>query len=206
VLGLAGKSASQGKLRPGDAIVSVAGSPADSYPKLRAILEAKSPGTTVPVVVTRAGKRISVPVTLGPAPKGAHGGSLGISVPQTSVCLTPYTVDLGLGNEIGGPSAGLMFALGIMDKVGHTDLTDGRFIAGTGTISPDGKVGPIGGIQLKMIAARDKGASVFLAPADNCADVRGATPSGLQVVKVSTLHEAVGDLAKLENKQSVPGC
>ena len=109
-------------------------------------------------------------------------------------------------NQIGGPSAGLMFALGIIDKVGPEDLTDGRFIAGTGTIDPAGKVGAIGGIALKMIAARDKGASVFLAPADNCGDVTGNVPDGLQVVKVSTLHEAVGDLEKLEKGQSVPGC
>jgi Lon-like protease len=206
VLALSSKSASQGKLQPGDAIISVAGSPADSYAKLKAILATKSPGTTVPVVVTRGGKRVTESVTLGPPPKGAKGGSLGISVPQTTTCLTPYTVDLGLGNQIGGPSAGLMFALGIMDKVGPTDLTDGRFVAGTGTITPDGNVGPIGGIQLKMIAARGKGATVFLAPADNCSDVRGATPDGLQVVKVSTLHEAVQDLERLEKHEPVPGC
>jgi PDZ domain-containing protein len=206
VIGLADKSPSLDKLRPGDAIVSVAGSPADTYPKLKAILDAKSPGTTVPVVVTRGGRQVTEQVTLGPPPKGGKGGSLGISVPPTTACLTPYTVQLGLGNEIGGPSAGLMFALGIIDKVGKTDLTDGKFIAGTGTLGVDGKVGPIGGIQLKMIAARDKGATVFLAPADNCSDVRGATPSGLRVVKVSTLHDAVQDLQALETNQPVPGC
>jgi PDZ domain-containing protein len=121
-------------------------------------------------------------------------------------CLAPFTVDLGLANEIGGPSAGLMFALGIMDKVGTVDLTGGRFIAGTGTIDPKGNVGPIGGIQLKMIAARDKGATVFLAPAGNCGDVRGATPDGLQVVKVTTLHGAVQDLLRIQHGQSVPSC
>jgi PDZ domain-containing protein len=99
-----------------------------------------------------------------------------------------------------------MFALGIMDKVGTVDLTKGRFVAGTGTIDTTGKVGPIGGIQLKMIAAKDKGASVFLAPAGNCADVRKATPSGLKVVKVSTLHDAVQDLLKIQRNQPVPGC
>ena len=66
--------------------------------------------------------------------------------------------------------------------------------------------GPIGGIQLKMIAARDKGATVFLAPAGNCSDVRGATPDGLQVVKVSTLHGAVQDLLRIQHGQPVPSC
>jgi PDZ domain-containing protein len=99
-----------------------------------------------------------------------------------------------------------MFALGIMDKVGSVDLTKGRFVAGTGTIDPNGDVGPIGGIQLKMIAARAKGATVFLAPAGNCGDVRNATPAGLKVVKVTSLHGAVQDLLKIEKGRSVPGC
>jgi len=99
-----------------------------------------------------------------------------------------------------------MFALGIMDKIGSVDLTHDKFIAGTGTIDPNGNVGPIGGIQLKMIAARKAGATVFLAPAGNCADVRGAIPAGLQVVKVSKLSEAVADLEALNAGQPVPHC
>jgi PDZ domain-containing protein len=118
----------------------------------------------------------------------------------------PFNVDLGLGNQIGGPSAGMMFALGIIDKVGKIDLTHGRFIAGTGTIDSQGKVGPIGGIQLKMIAARNAGATIFLAPSGNCNDVNGAIPGGLDVVKVSTLHDAVTDLEKTANNEAVPHC
>jgi Lon-like protease len=93
-----------------------------------------------------------------------------------------------------------------MDKVGPQDLTKGRFIAGTGTIDATGSVGPIGGIALKMIAARHKGATVFLAPAGNCDDVRGAIPKGLEVVKVDTLHNAVQDLLALQNDKPVPHC
>jgi PDZ domain-containing protein len=99
-----------------------------------------------------------------------------------------------------------MFALGIMDKVGPTNLTNGRFIAGTGEIRADGTVAPIGGIQLKMIAARRAAATIFLAPSDNCKDVAGAIPSGLSVVKVSNLHQAVQDLGALEKGQPVPHC
>jgi PDZ domain-containing protein len=195
---------SNGILHAGDFIESVNGKPADSADKLAKVLSGYEPGTTVTVRVTRATKPVDLQVRLGPPLEGRTGGTLGVIV--TSGCLAPFTVDLGLGNQIGGPSAGLMFALGIMDKVGSVDLTKGRFIAGTGTIDANGKVGPIGGIQLKMIAARDKGATVFLAPAGNCADVRSATPSGLQVIKVDTLGSAVQDLLKIERGEPVPHC
>jgi PDZ domain-containing protein len=143
-------------------------------------------------------------VTLGARTDGGKGARLGVTV--TTGCLAPFTVDLGLGNQIGGPSAGMMFALGIMDKLGSDNLTNGRFIAGTGTISPEGAVGAIGGIQLKMIAARRAGATIFLAPASNCNDVVGAIPSGLNVIKVSTLHQAVQDLEAVERNRPVPHC
>jgi PDZ domain-containing protein len=132
------------------------------------------------------------------------GGRIGITV--SPGCFAPFEVDLGLANQIGGPSAGLMFALGIIDKVGPANLTSGRFIAGTGEIRPDGTVAPIGGIQLKMIAARRAGATIFLAPSDNCNDVSGAIPRGLSVVKVSNLHQAVQDLGALQKGQAVPHC
>jgi PDZ domain-containing protein len=99
-----------------------------------------------------------------------------------------------------------MFALGIMDKVGPTDLTKGLHVAGTGTIDPTGAVGAIGGIQLKMIAAQRAGATVFLAPASNCTDVRGNIPNKLNVVKVDTLHSAVSDLLALQQGKDVPHC
>lgn len=195
---------SQGILHAGDFIKTVDGKRADSKAALTKVLSSEQPGRAVPVTVTRGGKPTVLTVKLGPPLEGRTGASLGIVV--TTGCLAPFAVDLGLANQIGGPSAGLMFALGIMDKVGTVDLTGGRFIAGTGTIDPKGGIGPIGGIQLKMIAARDKGATVFLAPAGNCSDVRGATPDGLQVVKVSTLHGAVQDLLRIQHGQPVPSC
>jgi PDZ domain-containing protein len=204
VLKVTSDGPSHGVLQPGDFLVSVDGKPAGSVDALTKALATETPGKTVAVVVTRNKKPADLQVKLGAPLKNKKGASLGITV--TDGCLAPFTVDLGLGNQIGGPSAGLMFALGIMDKVGTVDLTKGRFIAGTGTIDSAGKVGPIGGIQLKMIAAKDKGASVFLAPAGNCGDVRKATPKGLKVIKVSTLHGAVQDLLKLERGESVPGC
>jgi PDZ domain-containing protein len=191
-------------LEPGDFLRTIDGKPATSVDALSKVLATETPGKSVPLTVTRDGKAADLSVTLGQPLKGKKGASLGIVVADG--CLAPFTVDLGLGNQIGGPSAGLMFALGIMDKVGTVDLTKGRFIAGTGTIDADGKVGPIGGIQLKMIAAKDKGASVFLAPAGNCDDVRKATPHGLKVIKVRTLHDAVQSLLAVEQGKPVQGC
>jgi PDZ domain-containing protein len=203
ILTVSGDGPADGVLKTGDQFVTVDGRSADTSQELTAIVQSLTPGTTVPVVVKRQGKPLSLKVKVGPPPKDGKGARLGVAVGNT--CLAPFTVTINLEN-VGGPSAGLMFALAIIDKAGSQDLTGGRFVAGTGEISEDGKVGAIGGIQLKMIAAKRKGASVFLAPAGNCGDVRKATPSGLKVVKVSTLHEAVEDLLKLKRGESVPGC
>ena len=89
----------------------------------------------------------------------------------------PFSVTISVGN-IGGPSAGLMFALGLIDKITPDNLTGGRFIAGTGEIEANGTVEPIGGIQQKMAGARAAGATIFLTPAANCADTAGAVPAG----------------------------
>jgi PDZ domain-containing protein len=100
----------------------------------------------------------------------------------------------------------MMFALGIIDKLTTLDLTGGKFIAGTGEIEPSGRVDAIGGIQQKMVAARQAGATIFLAPAANCSDTKGAIPAGLRVVKVSTLSQAVTYLQDLNANRAVPSC
>ena len=117
----------------------------------------------------------------------------------------PFQVTISVG-DIGGPSAGMMFALGIIDKLSRLSLTSGRFIAGTGEITASGQVQPIGGIQQKMIGARNAGATIFLTPAANCADAKGAVPAGLRLVKVSTLNQAVTYLEALKAGKSVPSC
>ena len=117
----------------------------------------------------------------------------------------PFQVKISVG-DIGGPSAGMMFALGIIDKLTKLDLTAGRFIAGTGEITASGQVQPIGGIQQKMIGARNAGATIFLTPASNCADTKGAVPAGMRLVKVSTLNQAVTYLEALKSGRSAPSC
>ncbi|KND39027.1 S16 family serine protease [Streptomyces acidiscabies] len=119
-------------------------------------------------------------------------------------------VDLKL-SDVGGPSAGLLFTLGIIDKLDGDgnggDLTGGRVIAGTGTIDADGSVGAVGGVSLKTQAARRDGATVFLVPKAECSDAKAELPSGLRLVPVTDLKGAVGSLKALETgKGSVPSC
>jgi PDZ domain-containing protein len=99
-----------------------------------------------------------------------------------------------------------MFALAVIDKLTPGGLTDGRFIAGTGTITPDGQVGPIGGIPFKMRAARDAGATVFLVPADNCGEAEANAPAGLELVRVATLQDALNGLGALATGRPTPSC
>ncbi|MGC9536266.1 YlbL family protein [Streptomyces sp. UG1] len=109
--------------------------------------------------------------------------------------------------DVGGPSAGLLFSLGIIDKLGDGDLTGGRVIAGTGTIDPAGKVGAVGGVSLKTQAAKRDGATVFLVPKEECGDAKAELPKGLRLVPVTTLKGAVSALEALESgKGSVPSC
>ncbi|WP_423734815.1 YlbL family protein [Bifidobacterium primatium] len=111
-------------------------------------------------------------------------------------------------DKIGGPSAGMMYSLGVIDKLTASDETGGRTIAGTGTMESDGKVGAIGGIRLKMLGARRDGATWFLAPADNCSEVVGHVPAGLRDVKVGTLAEAYKALVAIGQGRgdSLPHC
>ncbi|MDQ0686147.1 PDZ domain-containing protein [Streptomyces achromogenes] len=119
----------------------------------------------------------------------------------------PFTVDIKLA-DVGGPSAGLMFALGIYDKLTPGSLTGGKFVAGTGTIDDDGKVGPIGGIELKTVGARSQGAQFFLTPADNCKAAAEDTPSGLRLVKVDTIDDALAALEDIRggDTAALPKC
>ena len=119
----------------------------------------------------------------------------------------PFTIDIKLA-DVGGPSAGLMFALGIVDKLTPGNLTGGKFVAGTGTIDDAGKVGPIGGIEMKTVGAREKGAQYFLTPADNCAAAAKDTPEGLTLVKVNTIDDAMSALKDISSGKTadLPKC
>jgi Lon-like protease len=184
VAGLSDGSASSGKLQEGDTLVAINDKPITALSVVQAELAAGN-GAPVTVAVDRGGSRIPVAIT----PAKAATGRFILGVMLQYKFTFPFEVKISL-DKVGGPSAGMMFALGIIDTVTPGDLTGGKHVAGTGTITPDGVVGPIGGISQKMQGARSGGATLFLAPADNCADVSGHIPAGLQVVKVENLGEA----------------
>jgi len=189
-----------GVLKPGDVITAVDGKPVTSQASLTRLIYAHPAGSTLTVTITRDGQTSDVQV--GTKESGGHP-VMGVQVEEQYKF--PFTVKFSVG-DIGGPSAGMMFALGIIDKLTKYDLTAGRFIAGTGEIEASGKVDPIGGIQQKMVGARDAGATIFLTPAANCADTKGAVPAGLRLVKVSTLNQAITYLEALKTGGSVPSC
>lgn len=101
-----------------------------------------------------------------------------------------------------------MFSLGIIDKLTPGDLTGGKFVAGTGTIDDAGKVGPIGGINMKLVGARDAGARYFLTPDDNCASAAADTPDGLTLVRVKTIEDATKSMEQIRTGKTVglPSC
>ncbi len=194
-----------GVLKPGDVITRVDGTAVTTNPvtgqtNLTSLISAHPAGTTLTLTILRNGRSQTVKVGTKES-----GGRPEMGVRVGVQFNFPFTVKFSVG-DIGGPSAGMMFALGIIDKLTTMNLTAGKFIAGTGEIEVSGKVDPIGGIQQKMVGARDAGATIFLAPASNCPDVKGAIPAGLQVVKVSTLSQAVTYLQDLKAGQPVPSC
>jgi PDZ domain-containing protein len=189
IVGVQAGSGSDGVVEDGDLItgIEVDGERTDviTYADLDEALEQAAPGTRVRLLVDRGGEEASLEIVTGD--DGSGGSVLGIFLSGEF----EYPIDVHIEIEnIGGPSAGTMFALGIIDKLTPGELTGGESIAGTGTISLGGDVGAIGGIRQKLAASAAGGAEYFLAPAANCGEVVGHVPDGLQVVSVSTLADA----------------
>jgi PDZ domain-containing protein len=194
---------SAGKLRDGDAIDGVNGAPVANLDEFQAILKKTKPGEQLVIDYRRKNAPPGVAtITLGDNPDRDYG-FLGVGVLDAP--WAPFDIDFNLAN-IGGPSAGLMFSLAVVDKLTTGDLNDGKFIAGTGTITGEGKVGSIGGITHKMLAAKEAGASVFLVPADNCTEARSAPQDGMDLVKVETLTQAVDALHTISAGGEPPRC
>ncbi|MDP5227192.1 MULTISPECIES: PDZ domain-containing protein [Arthrobacter] len=194
------KSPAEGKLKAGDVLESIDGKPVATLAEVRDALDA-SKGNAITVVAKRGSSPVTVKVTPTKDSTGRYVMGVGLKYDFDFPFSVKYQLD-----QVGGPSAGMMFTLGVIDYLSPGDLTGGKHIAGTGTISPDGTVGPIGGIAQKMFGAKAAGAGLFLAPASNCNDVVGHVPGGLTVVKVDTLKDALaavdtyakgGDLSKL---------
>ncbi|MGY5029654.1 YlbL family protein [Streptomyces sp. 900116325] len=210
-------SPAQGKLHAGDVIKAVDGTAVEQPEDVAKFVTKHKPGENVTFTVIpaktaaaaeKAGKQPEgtekITITTKRAPK-ENRAIVGIQAGTDHTF--PFEIDIKLA-DVGGPSAGLMFSLGIVDKLTPGQLTGGKFIAGTGTIDDQGKVGPIGGINMKLVGARNAGARYFLTPGDNCKAAASDTPGGLTLVKVKTIDDAKKSLEKIRvgDTAGLPSC
>ncbi|MER5790887.1 PDZ domain-containing protein [Streptomyces sp. NPDC001980] len=212
-------SPAEGKLHAGDVIKAVDGTVVKQPADVATLVTKHKPGQDVVFTVVPAKEQAAAEKANKTATKtekvtvttttsddtGEKRAIVGISAGTDHTF--PFSIDIKLA-DVGGPSAGLMFSLGIYDKLTPGSLTGGKFVAGTGTIDDAGTVGPIGGISMKTIGARSKGAQYFLTPADNCAEAAKDTPSGLTLVKVKTIDDALGALKDIRSGDTgaLPKC
>lgn len=176
-------------LRPGDLLREVDGSPVVESADVLAALADRVAGDTVTVVIEGDGGRRRLDVPLGAA-AGSDRGFLGVRI-------GPYYADPPVSvdpEEVGGPSAGLMYTLAILELLGDGDLAGGRIVAGTGTIAADGSVGPIGGIRQKIVAAESAGAEIVLVPEGNFAEASSAPHGDIELVPVGSVDDALAFL------------
>jgi PDZ domain-containing protein len=186
--GTAKSSPASKVLKKGDVLKSLDGKTFVDSDQLHSLVVANGTNKAATITFLRKGVLQSATVTPEATQSGAY---LGVYLDETFSFPFPVKVQL---QDVGGPSAGMMFALGIIDKLTPGELNGGKHVAGTGTISAFGLVGAIGGIRQKMYGARAAGATYFLAPASNCDEVKGHIPSGLHVYATSTLKQSVTDL------------
>jgi Lon-like protease len=186
---------SDGVLKAGDVVTAVDGQQVTSATRLTDLIRAKPGGTTLEIGYQRGSTASTTKITSKVA-KDGDPPRIGVEINQRQPHPFELKIDL---DEIGGPSAGLMFALGIVDKLKPEDLTGGKIIAGTGTIDDEGRVGQIGGIGQKLVGAKDAGATVFLTPSENCAEALANAVPGLPLIKITTLDDALGALKTLRD-------
>ncbi len=179
-----------GKLFPGDVVLEINGDPIRDATAASRAIESIPSGKALTFVVRPLGKTRDEEIRLVRQP---CGGSTEPLVGVSMIDDFPFDVSIRSG-DVGGPSAGLMWALGLYDALTPGDLTDGRTIAGTGTIAPDGTVGPIGGIEDKVLAADGVGASELLVPVEDMAAARAVAVPGLRLVPVASFDRAVSFL------------
>lgn len=195
-------SPSRGKLRTGDQLLAVDGTPVAGGAQLRELITSREAGDRVRLTVRRDGATVTATVRT----IAAEDGRAIVGITTQDDAEYPFTVEISL-EDVGGPSAGLMFALGIVEKLTPGSLTGGTHVAGTGTIDDAGRVGAIGGITQKMLGAKAAGATVFLAPPGNCEEAKATKPDGLRLVRAATLASSVRSLERLsEGRSKVPRC
>ena len=194
------------RLLPGDLVLAVDGEATRDWGAVQSAVAAHRPGELVSFRVLRQRAEQTVEVRSIASDDDPDRAVVGISLGPGYRYTPRITFDLG--RRIGGPSAGLVFALAIYDKITPGPLLAGRHVAGTGTITPSGDIGRIGGIQQKIAGAENTGADVFLVPAPNCGDLAGLS-TDVELVRVATLQEAVDALATLDQPggaERLPRC
>ena len=208
VTGVNAAGPSKRQLEARDRFVSIGGRKITDPRQVFSAMKDVEPGSEVRGVVLRQGKRTPFSVTTIASPDDPEQALLGILV-GTGYDF-PFDVRVGISDNIGGPSAGLIFALSVYDTLTPGPLLKGGTVAGTGTIAADGSVGPIGGIQQKIVAARDSGASLFFVPPDNCADALGAPvdTDDIRLVRADTFKSALTSLETYADDPSadLPRC
>lgn len=208
ILGIDRNGPGDGAFDTRDRLVSVDGTRVSSVQGAVGAVRAVEPGATATVVVVRRGERLTVRVKTVASQQDPSQSALQVSVGEGYEF--PVDVNVQIPDSIGGPSAGMMFALSIYDTLTPGSLTGGSDIAGTGEIDAQGRVGAIGGIQQKLVAAQAAGAKLFLAPSQNCDEVRGGPYDAdrMRVVKVSTFAQALGDVKawRADHDARLPTC
>lgn len=194
VLSVAVSGPSNARLNPGDLILAVNSNAASTPERVVELIHEQEVGDSIRFTVQRDRRIVNVDVIAVAANHDATVPSVGIEV-GIGYRYEP-TVSFGVSHEIGGPSAGLVFALAIYDEITPDDLMRGRSVAGTGEIDATGRVGRIGGIQEKIASAESVGSTVFLVPGDNCRDLAGMT-TDLEIIRVDTLDDAIDGLRNL---------
>ena len=181
-----------GILEVGDIVIGAAGTPVRRARQLQAALADVRPGEEVGLTIVRDGEEMKVTVGTMPSEEDPNRAVMGVLIEQAATFDFPLEIEIDAG-DIGGPSAGLAFALGITDQLGD-ELTCGRRITVTGELDLEGNVGPIGGVKQKAIGADQSGADIFVVPEGNAAEAREHAPEELEVIPVSTYAEAVDAL------------
>ncbi|AZA09791.1 Lon protease 2 [Corynebacterium pseudopelargi] len=190
------------QLEQGDVILAIDNQQVSSPKQVKEAVADQKPGQKLALKVKRKDQEQTIDVTLGSHPNN-DAAFLGIVMAQVPADGMKVTYNL---KDIGGPSAGLIFSLAVVDKLDPADITGGAFVAGTGTINEEGKVGPIGGIRHKIEASKDAGAEVFLAPKGNCAEIDAKTSEGIEVAAVGSLEEAIDALSAHQRGEAMPTC
>ncbi|WP_332642701.1 YlbL family protein [Aeromicrobium sp.] len=206
IVGVTKGGAADGKLKAGDVVTRVDGAKISSAEALVKVVGEHEPGDVVTLTITRKGKAQDIAIKTKPAPDDPKVPRIGVTL--GTKYRFPFTINNNVGPNVGGPSAGTMFALAIYDKLTPGALTGGKKIAGTGEMAPDGTVGPIGGVRQKMAGAAQHDTKIFLVPAANCAEAADGDDFGMKLIKITKLDDAISSLEALakDPDAKVPSC